>query len=264
MQFQDLAESNPKSSETSGKRYPYEDTMKTAWMLTASLLALSATAQMNPEQTASTVTKSPLKRIATTGQVTTYSMVVETEFGGSPLRYTADLVETVKEAAGSTIVVSSEQKNGVVVIGGNEMPAPGEIGALTTMTVGPDGRVAALEGEMVDASVRRMANLQAFVYPSEAVGPGDKWEAKIDANGEQGTEAVEIGYEVTGVETVDGALLFKVKVEAREASGSDPAQMSGTVWIHPATGQMHKYEGEWKDVPIAGQIISGKVSLVKK
>jgi hypothetical protein len=238
--------------------------MKTAWILTLSSMALGAHAQMNPEQTASAVTKSPLRRAAVAGQATTYAIVVETEFGGTPLKYTAELIETVKEVSESGIVVTSEQRNGTVELGGNEMPAPADIGALTTMTIGPDGRVAKLEGETVDPNVRRMANLQAFIYPESPVGPGDRWQATVAADPGLGTESVDLAYEVVAAESVDGVLLFKVKVEAKETTGSAPAQLTGALWLDPATGQMHRYEGEWRDVPIAGQIVSGKVTLAKK
>ncbi len=221
------------------------------------LIALVTAAGLASAQSAWT-----LKRTATAGETLRYTLEVQTEFAGNPITYRATMVDKiVRVGEDGTIETSSEQQDGKLVMDGNEMDAPAEVGALATITYGPTGQVANVVGDMVDDGAWRMAVLEAFVWPQGEVSAGTTWESTTTGDEAKGTRDTKTTFTVAGSETVGSRETVKVDYSATETAGSTPASTKGTVWLDAKTGALVKRVTEWKNVPIAGQILDGKVTM---
>ncbi|MCW5937147.1 MAG: hypothetical protein KIT11_07570 [Fimbriimonadaceae bacterium] len=203
-----------------------------------------------------------LKRVAKPGETFKYSLVVDTELNGTPITYKATVQDKILEAKDDgSYKISTEQTNAKVVMDGNEMDTPTDVGALSTSTVEASGRIADMDGDMVSADAFRMATLEAIVWPKQEVGPGDKWQVKVEKNDRQGVVASVLDYELLGFEDFGSRKAVKLGYSSKELEGSDPAMAKGTIWVELGTGLTLKRESEWTNVPIAGFLISGKVKM---
>ncbi|MBS1713357.1 MAG: hypothetical protein JST30_03385 [Armatimonadetes bacterium] len=204
-----------------------------------------------------------LKRTPTEGETTKYKLRVETEISGMQIKFAAKVTEKVtKVNADGTFTVSSEQSDQVLDVNGQEQPAPGGVGAPMTTTYKADGSISSVEGsDDVNADVYRAANMQLVLWPKDPVKVGTKWEA--DVKGEKGKSEVPVhfSYEIAAFEKLGTRDAVKLNFESKETSGSDPATSKGTVWVDAKSGATLKTEAVWTNMPIAGQIISGKVFL---
>lgn len=203
-----------------------------------------------------------LKRVAKEGDVAKYALKVETEISGAPVKFTANVIEKVmKVLADGTYTVSSEQEDTVLEINGETSPAPANVSSPTTSTFGLDGSVTDIQGDESGVDAYRMANIQAFLWPKEAVKEGSKWEADIKENKSKETPMVHCKYEVVGKETIGEHNVFKINFESAETTGDDPASSKGSVWVDIASGLIVKTECEWKNAPIATMKLDGKVTM---
>lgn len=206
--------------------------------------------------------KAPFKRVVKEGDTTKYKLMVDTEFGGMKLRYTANIVEkTVKVADDGGYSVTSEHQDAMISMDGTEQPAGGAVGAPTTTVFNADGSVAELQGDQTGPEAYRMANLQCFLFPADPVAVGTKWESEIKGNADKGTVNVKYTYEISSKETVQGRECYKVEVSCAEQSGDNPASAKGSAWMDIASGVLVKLDSDWTNAPIAGQVISGKVHM---
>lgn len=203
-----------------------------------------------------------LKRTAKEGDTAKFSLTVNTEFGGMKIKYSAKVVEKVtKVDADGGFTVSSEQQDGVLEMNGSEQPAPAGVGAAVSTIFRADGTVADIKGDEVDPAAFRMGNLQAFFYPKEAVNVGSKWETIVKGDKEKGSVDLKATFEILAREKVGTHECFKVAIESKEQAGDEPAGSKGFAWVEITTGSVVKAEGEWTNVPIAGQSINGQVKM---
>ena len=91
--------------------------------------------------------------------------------------------------------------------------------------------------------------------------PGSKWIVDIKADKDRGTMDGKASYQITGREKVGSHDCFKIAYDAKELTGTDPAATKGTIWIDVVNGMLVKNQSEWTNMPIAGQVISGKVTM---
>ncbi len=203
-----------------------------------------------------------LKRTAKVGEVAKFKLVVDTEISGMVIKFTANVKESVAETKDDGgFSIKSEQADAVLNIGGQEQPAPGGVGDSATTIYAANGSVVEIKSDEASTDAYRLANLQAFLYPKEAVAVGGKWEAVVAENKKNETPEVKMNYEVVAKESLGTRTVFKVTFSAVESSGSNPASNKGTVWVDIANGMVVKSESQWHNVPIAGQVIDGKVSM---
>lgn len=222
------------------------------WITVALALAGSALAQ----------DKWTLRRTASAGETFKYALQVDTEWSGSPLKFKATVVDkVVKLNDDGSLQVETQQTDPKVVLDGNEMDAPSELGTVTTNTISTAGTVLDMQGDMVSADAFRMAKLEFVAWPQQPVGIGDTWSVELKGDEEKGTVPVKLSYEVLGTETVGKRTAVRIKYTSEETEGSDPAKTEGTVWVDVATGLLIRREAMWTNVPIVGQLISGKVQM---
>lgn len=203
-----------------------------------------------------------LKRAPKEGDSAKYKLQVDTEFGGMKIKFTANVLEKVtKVNADGSYVVSSEQSDAMLDMDGQQQPAPSEIGALVSTTYRPDGTVAEIVGDSVNGDAYRVSNMQTITWPKENVSVGSKWTQEYKADAAKGSVDGTSNYEIVGREKIGSHDCFKISFDYKEKAGSDPASAKGFSWVDVATGLMVKAEGEWTNAPIAGQMISGKVSM---
>ncbi|MBS1724435.1 MAG: hypothetical protein JSS66_15945 [Armatimonadetes bacterium] len=203
-----------------------------------------------------------LKRNAKEGDSVKYKLAVDTEIGGMAIKFSAKTTDKVMKVNGDgSYVVSSEQQDMVLSINGQDSPAPAGVGGATTTTLSPEGWVADMQGDEVTGDSIRAANLQSFIFPKEPVKVGSKWMSAYKGIKDKGTMDVSYSFEILGQEKVGAHDVFKVSFEAKETAGTDPASSKGTVWVEISTGVVIKSEQQWTNVPIAGQMINGKVVM---
>lgn len=203
-----------------------------------------------------------LKRTVKEGESAKYKLQVDTDFGGMKIKFTANVAEKVtKVNADGSYVVTSEQTDAMLDMDGQTQPAPAEIGATVSTTYKPDGSVADIQGDSVNADAFRMSNMQLILWPKEAVNVGGKWQAEQKGDSAKGSVDGAASYEVLARETVGSRECFKISFEYKETTGSDPASSKGIAWVDIASGMLVKSEADWTNAPIAGQVISGKVKM---
>ena len=203
-----------------------------------------------------------LKRTAAEGESAKYKLAVETEISGMKIKFTANVVEKVtKVSADGSYSVSSEQQDATLEVNGESQPAPGEIGAQVTTVFRADGSISDVSGDNVGKDTLRLSNIQSLLWPKETVKVGSKWQGQIQGDKNKETVDVVSNYEVVGREKVGNRDCFKLTFDSKEQSGSDPASTKGTLWVDVASGLMVKNESDWMNMPIAGQMINGKVVL---
>lgn len=203
-----------------------------------------------------------LKRIAKEGETTKFKLSVDTEISGMVIKFSADIIEKVSSfGPDGKIKISTEQQNAVLSVGGQDQPAPSGVGDSVISTYNGDGSVSEIQGDNTNSDSYRLANLQSLLYPKDAIGVGSKWELELAENKKNSTPPVKAKYEVLGKETMGTRTVFKVSFDLSETTGSDAASSKGNLWIDIANGLVVKSEAQWKNVPIAGQIIDGKVQM---
>lgn len=172
---------------------------------------------------------------------------------------------TVKEVnADGSYELEDKQLGGTASFGGQEMEIP-ETPARTTLH-NADGTVKEIRGDEVGGAEYRMANLNAWVAPKEAVKIGSKWVQEVKGDSEKGTVDATREYEVIAEETIDGEDTLVIKAKVTEKSGSEPAAISGKSWVSKKTGDLVKAEQTWTNVPMPGApgAISGTFTITRE
>ncbi len=204
-----------------------------------------------------------LKRTAKEGDTFTYKIKADLDFQGMSAQFTSKMTEkVVKIAADGTITSESSQAETKVKLGDEEMDAP-DSGGTQTSIFKPNGEIVEMKGDMVDANAYRVAYMNSFFAPETAVKEGDSWEKKIAADSKTGMVAAVAKYKVEKAEKVGAYDTFLLTYEYKESTGDAPASSSGKVWVNTKDGSLVKFEGEWKNAPIAGapMPISAKVFI---
>lgn len=199
------------------------------------------------------------------GTTTKYKMKGNFDFEGQEIMFTASVTNKVtKVGPDGSYTVEESQTDAKVSFGGQEMEAPSGSPNLTTFDA--QGRVVAIQGDMVDASAYRTAGMSTFYKPGKAVKMGESWTVDLKGDEKLGTVDAKATYTVEGEEMVGQWNTVRISYEVKEVTGSMPASSSGKIWIDPADGEMVKVDGVWKDVPVPGAPapITGKVVVERQ
>lgn len=222
------------------------------------LLSLCLVAAVLPAHAQETFT---LRRVATAGESSKYTLKVETTFQGMAVKFTATLLEKVLSVdADGSIVTESTESDVKLELDGNTMDAEGADDHSKT-TTDARGRVVLIEDDMVDEASYRVAALNSIIWPENPVSVGSKWSFDREASAKQGTPASVSEFEIVGTEDVKGVSAVKVRYSTKELSGEEPAASQGFHWVDKATGRVLRSEMEWKNAPVSGQIIDAKVVI---
>ncbi len=205
-----------------------------------------------------------LKMVYKKDQVTKYRMKGTLDAAGQTIEVTILTKDTVKEiAADGTVTVENETVEGKAIFGGQEMELPPQ-SRVTRFK--PTGEIAEIKGEDIDATYYRVANLQIFLPPAEAVTVGSKWVRKGSANKDTGAVAFTASYEIVGEEKIGEYDTFKIKYKNTETEGNEPATMEGTVWISKTDCSLVKGSAKWMNVvqPGVPVPINGEFTLTRE
>jgi len=112
---------------------------------------------------------------------------------------------------------------------GQEFPTEDETDG-TNIVMNADRTVGKIESDDLDPAQMRMAILGTLKVPEKPVSIGDKWTAKIPANGEN-TYAAEGTYELLALEKVAGIECLKIKISIVEIGADINGKCEGTVWM---------------------------------
>jgi hypothetical protein len=204
-----------------------------------------------------------LKRVATVGEVNEYKLNVVVDFQGTEVNFSARTVERVLSVEGGKIVTENETKDAKIDLGGQEQPVDD---SKVKTTLGPDGEIVLIEGEMMDESAYRFANLMAMRWPGAAVEKGTKWTVEQKADSKRSTPATTFGFEIQDLMSMAGRDVVKVGFNIKETEGDTPASSEGVMYIDIKTGLMVKTEGKMENANIGGMVLNAKFSneLVSK
>ncbi len=202
-----------------------------------------------------------IKPIVKVGDVHKYKMTGKFELGGMEYEYSATSTQKILKVDASGSWTQKEDVSDIKLNGEEPPGGAGPGGAATTFS--PKGEVQGLEGENIDATAYRSANLAMFIYPDADVKAGDTWTYDIKADAKKGIVACKATFTLVGEDKVGAIDTYKVKFLAKEV-GTDAAASEGTIWINKADGSVVKYTTKWTNMPVPGAPvpISGDVSLV--
>lgn len=177
----------------------------------------------------------------------TISTTVEANMGSGDHVAKMNVVRTCG-AASSDKTVKARYTWDALEVDGNSMDA-GDNG--WDVVLNPDGAILSTTAEGGD-DIRRMLSATNFVYPTKAVGAGDKWSSIVKPNKDKDERQLTWSYEVKGIEKVKDVDALKVAATLSE-KGSDPMSGDGTWWIGK-DGTVLKFELKIKNwvVPMSG------------
>ncbi|MBX7136094.1 MAG: hypothetical protein K1X67_25775 [Fimbriimonadaceae bacterium] len=183
------------------------------------------------------------------GATAKYSMDVDAEgdFGQGPMKIkvTMTLANTVKSVSDKEVVVEGKTSNMKITLDGNELPAPAS-DETSTSTFAPDGELISVKSSSGQEN-RRLEQMNAFVYPSASVKPGDTWTREVKGEKGGGVPAT-AKYSYVGAEKVGKWDCYKVSYTYTETKGDMPTSAKGTAWLDAATGDLVKMDVEMKNV----------------
>lgn len=204
-----------------------------------------------------------LKRVATVGEVNEYKLNVVVDFQGTEVNYTARTIEKIVSVDGGKIVMETETKDAKIDLGGQEQPMDDVKGKTT---LGPDGEVLLIEGESMDDTAYRFANLMTMRWPGAAVEKGTKWNIDQKADSKRNTPATTFSFEIQDLTSMMGRDVVKVGFNVKETEGDTPGSSEGVMYIDIKTGLMVKAEGKMENANIGGMVLNAKFTteLVSK
>jgi len=201
-----------------------------------------------------------LKLTPKVGDVKKYKQTAKLVYNGMELDFAAVATRSIVKVEDSGVFQQKEEVS-EMKINGNEAPAGSAPGATTT-TFSTRGAVLKVDGDHVDDSLVRAANLGVFVMPEKPVQVGDKWEFDIKEDKATGAVAGTAKYSVLAEEKVGSIATVKVKFTIKEldtAGGST----DGTVWLSKTDGGVVKMTAKWVNVPMSGAgTISGELTEI--
>jgi opacity protein-like surface antigen len=227
-----------------------------AIVITAAVAALAAAALAGTQAVA-------LKRVVKAGDKAAYGMKIKLDYQGTPVDVTFDTLQTItKVNDDGSYVATEENKNMVIMVGGQETAGAGE-DETTTTTYAKDGSILKIEASVSTGDEYRLANLSTTLWPTKPVDVKSKWEGSVKGDSAKGTFDVVHSYEILAREQLMGYDTFKVAFNSKE-SGAGTASASGIVWLDVKTGLPVEVEGEMKSVPIQGVPMDATFALTLK
>lgn len=191
------------------------------------------------------------------GQVAKYQLDLEVsvEAGGQKFAMNVKQVEatTIKEVKDGLIVRVQTTESQEVTMNGEKMDSPSEENKPSTVTVRPDGSLAAYEseGEEADADLNvRTMSATSVIFSKDPVGVGDKWSYEYKDDDKLGTKAGKASFELQGFEKAKGVDCAKIAMTFEESSGSPRFASVATVWIEIASGDAVRSEIALTNFPL--------------
>src|SRR5262249_19692163 len=114
------------------------------------------------------------------GDVLKYKQVAKLDVQGMQIEFTATATrKVVKVEASGNYSIKEETTD--LKMNGMDVPEGSGPGS-STSTIGARGELVKMEGEHVDESAYRAANLEMFYVPDKPVSEGDSWTCDIKAD----------------------------------------------------------------------------------
>lgn len=207
-----------------------------------------------------------LKRTPKVGDSQTFTMRMEFAIFGDTAVYTSKLVEKVSAVTPEgNYTVEATQSEYKVELFGDEGVVRDEDMPKQSITYTPTGEVVSVQGDFVNESVYRLANLMTVRLPKEPVVKGDKWERTVPKNVDTGVFDAKATYTYEDDEKIEDVDTMRVTFEYAEVAG-DPARSDGKVWLDKRDGTIVKLETNWTSAPIPGAPtpLTGSVILTRQ
>lgn len=166
-------------------------------------------------------------------------------------------------AADGSYTISSTQTDGHVSFNGSEQDIPESPEVISTFL--PGGEIKEIKSENVGEAQWRLAHLMMVHSPDAPVKQDDSWSYKMAADKDKGGVGVSIDYKLLGTEKVGTFDTVKISVAAKETEGSDPAKVTGTVWLDVKDFSIVQSTMTWSKVPIMGspEPVDGTVKVTR-
>lgn len=188
------------------------------------------------------------------GQKFSNKMTANVDFQGIAIEVSGVTITTVKSVKDGVYVMSSENKNLVIDMGGGQtMEQPD---TTSTITQNERGKILKVESAELTEDSNRVQNAFNFFYPEKPVKVGDKWESTVPADKNLGTREIKGSYEVVERKDWKGKDVLVLKV-AQTEDGTSPISLAGTFAIEIKTGIPVMMDFAFKNLPQAGMLLDG-------
>jgi hypothetical protein len=187
-----------------------------------------------------------------TGDSHVYGLRIVFTFFGAEAVYTSKLTERVTEATPDHYVVEMTQSDYKATADGVEGAVNDKDMPKAQVVYALNGDVLECRGDLVNASVYRMANLTAVRRPDKAVKVGDTWTREIKGDPKTGVLAAKATYKIESEEKILERDALVASFEYGETEGIEPAKSTGKVWFAKADGTVLKVEASWASAPLPG------------
>jgi hypothetical protein len=237
---------------------------RTGWAVTLVLLMLAASCGAQEKVT--------LVYRAKAGQVMRYKHEVnlKTEAGGAnqefQIKSTEKVTVTVVSPSGD-ITEENQEESSEFSVNGQKVPAPETPKTTSTVTIHPDGVLAAYKNSDPEAN-KNKTSVRLFpadnpVFSNKPIAVGDKWSHEFKTDSDLGVRAGKADYETLAFEKVNGIDAVKLKVTYLETEGMHPLHSNGTVWVEKTTGDVVQSDVDYENLPFGGEEskagVSGKI-----
>lgn len=193
-----------------------------------------------------------LKRTPKVGDVQHFKLKMEFAVFGDTAVYTSKLTEKVTEVSpDGNYTITASQSGYKVELFGDEGVVRDDDMPKQSITYTPTGEVVSVQGDLVNDSVYRLANLMAVRLPKEPIVKGDKWERSISKNVDTGVFDAKATYTYVDDLKVGETDAILAEFEYVEVAG-DPARSQGKVWLDKRDGSVIKLETNWTSAPVPG------------
>ena len=196
-----------------------------------------------------------LKRTPKVDDIQKYAYGMDFDASGTAGTFTADLAFKVTKVDDTGYVVHHEMMNGIAKVAGSDVQR--NVPAYN-VTYDALNRVLKVEGEEPSVKTTRFARMVTPVVSDKPVSIGDVWKSEYKEDEALQTPKQENSYKVLATEDLDGTNCTKVSFSHKEA-GEGAAELTGTCWFGP-DGQVRKFEGDMKNIPIEEFTVNGKMS----
>lgn len=196
-----------------------------------------------------------------------YNLEMNMMLFGETATYTSVLTEKVTgvDEKGNYSVELSQSNYRVEVFGeegsvqDSDMPKP-------IYTYTPTGEVVAIKSDLQTPDVYRMAEMEAIHLPNKEVKKDDTWTFEVAGDAEKGTVKAKADYKVLDSETLSGTECWVVQVDYAEQVGTNPATLTGKIWLSKADASVLKLETAFNNAPVpgSGSAVGGSKKLELK
>lgn len=192
-----------------------------------------------------------LRRKPKVGDTAQFKLSGSMEIMGTQAEFTFKVAEkVVKVEADGKFAVESSQMEGKIKFGDQEMDAPSS-GSETTVYEA-SGEVVSISGADVTDANYRVSALQGMIVDGGSYKVGDEIKWTVKPNAKNGNTKGEGKAKITKAEKWNSYDAVVIEYSYKEATGSEPAESAGTVWLNKADGSLLMYEGTYKNAPFPG------------